>query len=179
MAFTDVLKKIYPYISVGASLGGPLGEMASTALGTVLGVGVKPGDLGAKLESLATTEAGRIQLDTAEKNFQETMTKMGFESAEALAKIAADDRASARQMQTQTKSWIPPALALFITAGFFGILAAMFWHEPPAAAHDALMLMLGAMGTAWTSIVGYYFGSSSGSAGKDATIAAAITGNKA
>ncbi len=176
MAFTDVLKKIYPYISVGASLGGPLGEMAATALGTVIGVGVKPGDLAGKLESLATTEAGRVQLDQAEKSFQETMTKMGFESAEALAKIAADDRASARTMQTQTRSWIPPALALFITAGFFGILAAMFTHDPPVAAHDALMLMLGAMGTAWTSIVSYYFGSSSGSASKDVTIATAIQG---
>lgn len=178
MAFTDVLKKIYPWISVGASLGGPLGEMASTALGAVLGVGVKPGDLGAKLESLATTEQGRIQLDAAEKSFQETMTKMGFESAEALAKIAADDRASARQMQTQVKSWIPPALALFITAGFFGILAAMFHYEPPQTAHDALMLMLGALGGAWTSVVAYYFGSSSGSAGKDATIAGIVANGK-
>lgn len=162
MAFTDLLKKAYPFISIAASLGGPLGEIGANALGKVVGATVKPGDLTSTLASLGTTEQGRIQLDAAEKNFQETMAKMGFDNAETLAKIAADDRASARQMQTQVKSWIPPALALFITAGFFGILAAMFRYQPPTSAHDALMLMLGALGGAWTSVVAYYFGSSSG-----------------
>jgi len=177
MGFTDILKKAYPFISIAASLGGPLGEMGASALGKAIGASVKPGDLSSTLSSLATSETGRIQLDAAEKQFAETMAKMGYDNAQALEKIAADDRASARTMQISTKSWIPSALALFITAGFFGILAGMFKYEPPQTAHDALMLMLGALGGAWTSVVAYYFGSSAGSAGKDSTIAAALGKN--
>jgi hypothetical protein len=166
MGFSDVLKKAWPFIATASSLGGPLGEIGASALGKIIGADVKPGDLANKLSALATSEQGRLQLDAAEKGFQETMTKMGFENAEALAKIAAEDRASARAMQTQVRSWIPGSLAVFVTIGFFGILMLMFKYQPPAAAHDALMLMLGSLATAWISVVTYYFGSSDGSARK-------------
>jgi hypothetical protein len=57
-----------------------------------------------------------------------------------------------------------------VTAGFFGVLGYMLKWKIPAEGHDAMLLMLGALGAAWTSVVSYYFGSSSGSAAKDQTI---------
>jgi hypothetical protein len=71
-------------------------------------------------------------------------------------------------MQTQTKSYIPAVLAVAVTIGFFGILIGMMTDHFKAS--DALMLMLGSLGTAWTGIIAFYFGSSAGSQAKDEMI---------
>lgn len=63
-----------------------------------------------------------------------------------------------------------PILALFITAGFFGLLAYMLKHDVPASNKDILNVMLGSLGTAWITVVGYFFGSSQGSRNKEETI---------
>jgi hypothetical protein len=68
-------------------------------------------------------------------------------------------------MQIATKSWIPGALALGITLGFFGILIYMMAYSVTPS--NELLVMLGSLGTAWTGVVGYYFGSSAGSQAKD------------
>ena len=79
--------------------------------------------------------------------------------------LAVQDRKSARDMQTTTKSFIPPLLALIITLGFFGILVGMMTGKVTSS--DALMLLLGSLGTAWTGVISFYFGSSASSQNKD------------
>jgi hypothetical protein len=79
--------------------------------------------------------------------------------------LAVQDRKSARDMQTTTKSFIPPLLALIITIGFFGILVGMMTGKVTSS--DALMLLLGSLGTAWTGVISFYFGSSASSQNKD------------
>lgn len=81
------------------------------------------------------------------------------------AKLTNEDRASARLMQANVKSWVPPFLAVVVTVGFFGILVGMMTETFKSS--DALMLMLGSLGTAWTGIIGFYFGSSASSQNKD------------
>ena len=81
---------------------------------------------------------------------------------------AVQDRKSARDMQTTTKSFIPPLLALIITLGFFGILIGMMTGKVTSS--DALMLLLGSLGTAWTGVISFYFGSSASSQNKDALL---------
>jgi hypothetical protein len=68
-------------------------------------------------------------------------------------------------MQSSTKSIVPPVLAFAVTVGFFGILFALMMGY--ASKSDELMIMLGSLGTAWTGIIGFYFGSSAGSEAKD------------
>lgn len=84
-----------------------------------------------------------------------------------LARIAEEDRDSARQMQSATKSWLPPTLAVLVTVGFFGIIVYILRVGLPESGKEALLLLLGSLGTAWTSIMAFYFGSSSGSQTKD------------
>jgi hypothetical protein len=72
-------------------------------------------------------------------------------------------------MQVQTKSYIPATLAVVVTLGFFGILY-MLMAGKIMPGSEALMIMLGSLGTAWTGIIAFYFGSSAGSQAKDEMI---------
>jgi hypothetical protein len=83
--------------------------------------------------------------------------------------LAVEDRKSARDMQTTTQSIIPPLLSILVTVGFFGILAYLM-VTPADTANTPLMIMLGSLGTAWTGIIAFYFGSSAGSQKKDAML---------
>jgi membrane-bound ClpP family serine protease len=83
-----------------------------------------------------------------------------------LERIASQDRDSARNMQIHTNDWIPRVLALLITVGFFGILIWMLTKGMPPTGTEALLMMLGALGTAWTGVVNFYYGSSAGSKAK-------------
>jgi len=81
-----------------------------------------------------------------------------------LFKTEVEDRKSAREMQANTKSKMPAILAVLVTFGFFGILyALMMGFAKPS---NELMIMLGSLGTAWSGIIAYYFGSSAGSQAK-------------
>lgn len=100
--------------------------------------------------------------------FEAKMAEIEANVRTTLEKIAADDRASARQRETATNDTTPRILAYGITVGFFGVLAYMLGDPlpPNSQTHDVLLVMLGSLGTAWTGIVAYYFGSSAGSAAK-------------
>jgi hypothetical protein len=60
---------------------------------------------------------------------------------------------------------MPPLLAAAVTCGFFTIMVMMFFNKIDSA-NPAILMMLGSLGTAWTGIIAYYFGSSAGSQAK-------------
>ena len=83
-----------------------------------------------------------------------------------LAELETGDRNSARNREIQVKGNTPAILAFSITAGFFSVLLGMMFVEIPISAKDVLYVMVGSLGTAWTGVIAYYFGSSAGSAAK-------------
>jgi len=151
------LEQVAP--TIATALGGPLAGLAVTAISKAIGI--------SEDDVEKTMDAGKLsadqiaQLKIAEIEFQKSTQELGLN----FEKLATEDRSSARNMQIATKSWIPGALAIFVTVGFFGILFALMMGY--AQKSDELMIMLGSLGTAWTGIIGFYFGSSAGSQRKD------------
>lgn len=64
------------------------------------------------------------------------------------------------------------ALAVLAIAGFFGLIYLLIYTEPPAGVRDAMLVLVGAVAGGYSTVLNYYFGSSSGSARKDEILAA-------
>lgn len=61
----------------------------------------------------------------------------------------------------------PPWLAAASVLGLFGAIAAFFLLPLPPGANEAILMLIGSLGTIVTQVYGYYFGSSVGSKLKD------------
>jgi hypothetical protein len=144
---------------IATALGGPLAGLAVTAISKALGINEK--DVQNTIESGKLSAEQLASLKQAELTLQAQAQQLGLD----FEKLATDDRKSARELQANTKSIVPPLLAMVVTIGFFGILFALMMGY--AQKSDELMIMLGSLGTAWTGIIGFYFGSSAGSQDKD------------
>lgn len=158
---------------IGTALGGPMvgGAVAAVAKAIGLDDGASEDDVAAALAS-ATPET-LLKLKQADNEFRATMAQLGFQNEQALAKLAADDRDSARRREIEIKDKTPSILAGVVTLGFFGVLAYLMGFSPPSESRDVLNIMLGSLGTAWVAIISYYFGSSAGSERKTALLAKA------
>jgi hypothetical protein len=151
------LKQIAP--TVATALGGPLAGMAVSAISKAIGVDEdKVSDL-IKDNKLTAEQIAQVKI--AEIELQKQAQDLGLN----FAKLEVDDRKSAREMQATTRSIVPPALAAIVTVGFFGILVMMLLGKVDSN-NPAILMMLGSLGTAWTGIIAYYFGSSAGSQAK-------------
>jgi hypothetical protein len=153
----DWLKTIAP--TIATALGGPLAGLAIEAVSKA--IGIDPKDVQSTISEGKLSADQIMLLKQAEIQMAARAQEMGLD----FAKLSNDDRKSAREMQAETRSYIPAILAIAVTIGFFGILIGMMTETFKTS--DALMLMLGSLGTAWTGIIAFYFGSSAGSQAKD------------
>jgi len=149
--------------TVASALGGPLAGLAVTALSKALGVA--PHEVNDMIQSNKLNADQIAQVKLAEIELKQQEETLGLKFAE----LETEDRVSARNMEMSTQSHIPSILATVTTIGFFGILTLLFFNKVDPA-NNALMIMLGSLGTAWTGVIGFYFGSSHGSQMKDQMI---------
>ena len=148
---------------LGTLLGGPAGGAVGGLIASALGTGNDPSEVSA---ALANPDAA-IKLREIESRRQVELQSLAVEMAKAELVASTADRASAREREAKTgDTFTPRSLALLVTLGFFGVLGYLLAAGKPAQGGDALLVMLGSLGAAWTAIVAYYFGSSAGSAAK-------------
>lgn len=167
----EILKVAAP--TVATALGGPLAGLAVKFLADKLGV--PPEDEEAIVNAVqGMDQQTLVQMKQMDVEFQKFLRQNQID----LERIAASDRADARNLMIQTKSVVPAILSIGVTIGYFTILTLMLRGELKVGDSQALLLMLGGLGSAWGAIMQYWFGSSASSANKDATIRAQATTKK-
>jgi len=154
---------------LGTLVGGPAGAAVGAIIASALGTANDPDSVGA---ALTTNPEALVKLREIEADKSVKLQSLLVQAAATELQTAAADRDSARKMQMQTASRMPAVLATGITLGFFGVLGYLIRYGKPDAGGDALLLLLGSLGTAWTGVVSFYFGTTAGSSRKTELLAA-------
>ncbi|MBW9104674.1 hypothetical protein [Paraburkholderia phenoliruptrix] len=158
-------------------VGGPIGvgvTAAAAIISHALGTPSDPGVVELALNDPSALEKVRQAENANSLQLQQLMVTAAQASLaheSDMARIQAADRADARAMGISTRDWVPKVLAMAVTAGFFGILLLMAFQPLPGTNKDLVNVVVGALGTAWISIIGYYFGTSVGSMRKTELLA--------
>lgn len=182
MQWKDIVGDIAKFAPVaGTIVGGPAGAavgMVGSLIAHALGVDATPD---AVQSAIATDPQAALKLRELELNnavqlqqlaITQEQNRLAAETATYQAEIA--DRDSARKREEAVKDWTPSVMAYLVTLGFFSVLGFLLYYGKPAAGGDALLVMLGALGTAWTAIISYYYGSSKGSDRKTELLASSV-----
>jgi hypothetical protein len=162
------LKSVLP--TIASALGGPFAGLAAGFIADKLNLSGKTVEDVTSLISGATP-ADMIAMKQIDADLQKYFASLGLKADE----LENADRDSARKREMEVKDSMPALLASIVTLGFFGILGWLMIKGFPAENKDILIYLMGALSTAWTGIIAYYFGSSKSSATKDKTISAALS----
>lgn len=149
---------------LGSAVGGPFGGIAGRFIQDALGVDSDE----AALALVETDPEALLKLKGAEQAFLAHMEELGVERE----KIAAGDRASAREMAAKTTLLPQIVLGAAYTVGYFAILFLYLTGRVQVdPAHEGqLSTLIGALGGAQLMILTFFFGSSAGSKEKTAKL---------
>ena len=154
---TSWISQILP--TIGSLLGGPRGGAAVEAAGRALGLSDATADKVQRALTSGQLSADQMAaLQAADLQLKTRMAELGIDAE----KVAQADRESARSMQKTTGSWVPSALACVVTVGYFGILLGLMTGDLKLWDNSAMTLLLGALTSAWGSIVAFFYGASHG-----------------
>lgn len=155
--FKDVVSTVAPFL--GNMIGGPFGAAAATALSNFFFGKDDASEEEIQKALTAASPDKLVELKKIDADYKTRMAELGIDEQ----KVSADDRDSARRREKALKDNLPSILALLITFGFFGVLLYIMVYGTNESSHDVVNLLIGSLGTAWISIISYYFGSSAGS----------------
>ena len=132
-----------------------MGGVAVEAVGKALGISDATADKVQKALTSGNLTADQVAaLQAADLQLKTRMAELGIDAE----KIAAADRDSARQMQTATGSWVPPALALTLTVCYLTIICLLLTGDMKLWSDPTLTLLLGGLTSGFTAVLGFYFG---------------------
>lgn len=111
--------------------------------------------------------------DTEKQEMKMELARMQLDAY----KTQISDVQSARQMQMATRSIWPGTLTLVIIGGYFGLLGVMVVHGIPSTKDpggEVLLTLIGVLAAAVPMVLGYWFGTTSGSQNKDRMLADSV-----
>src|ERR1700758_5310128 len=121
MANFSFIKKALPWLGTAASLAatavpgaGPIVAIATKLLSGAISQPVTPASMADVLTQALGDPDKLAALKQAEMAFQQAMQQMNYQHESDMETIAEKDRESARNMQIQTKSWVPAALSIIV-----------------------------------------------------------------
>lgn len=162
-------------LTVASEVPGPVGMVAGI-VSNVLGKKIAPDPATIDTAVQGATPDQLIALKEKDLDVQAAMQKAGFDNLEELASIAQQDVASARAREVAVKGLTTPALAWTIILATFGLIiaAALGLNKTESTFVGGL---IGYSVNMCQQVVGYYFGSSAGSAAKTQILANQANGN--
>jgi hypothetical protein len=126
-------------------------------------IGVDPSKVQETINSGKMTADQIASLQTAELALKARAQEMGLD----FEKLAVADRASAREMQMTTGSFVPPLLSVLVVVAWTTIQYFLLTHVIDPSMRELVARVLGTLDGALMLILSFYFGSSSGSQAKD------------
>jgi hypothetical protein len=150
------------------AIGGPFGALAAAALHAALGTN---DDASADTMLAGATQETLLKVKAAEIDLQAKMAELGVEKEQ----LVYADIASARSMESATKSSTPTVLSYCVMAAALGAFLGVVcgYVKIPTDPQTALIYgsVLTFLVTESKAVLAFWFGSSQGSQSKDETIA--------
>lgn len=159
IAFTDIanfIKGSAPFLAKALSSLSPAAGIAFNILTSALGVGSNPDEV---MQYLKTNPDALVKIKQIELEHEENLQKIISYNYQ----IEVDDRKSARDKgkdATGKYDWFIHLISMLITIGFFSCIITSFFLKDNGTDTHVLNMMLGALGTTWTQMMSFYFGSS-------------------
>lgn len=167
-----VLAAIAP--TVATVMGGPLAGMATTAIIGALGLAPDASKEQVMQAIAAATPEQLIKLKEVEAQLILDLKRLDVD----LVKVSADNTKDARAREVATKDWTPRLIAFLIVGLYIGVQAYVLGYVIPEGSLNIVMRSLGTLDAALGLVLGYYFGSSVGSANKTDQITTMINDKK-
>lgn len=162
----NVVERLAP--AIGTVVGGPLVGGALSALESVFGLTPAPNaSTDDRQSAIAAAISGATPEQLAamrakDQDFMLGMQQAGFKDIETLASLSVQDRVSARDMQTATRSRMPSFLGLLIIGGSLAAAAAILSGKVSYAnTTEATMVgtVIGYLFSEAKAVLSFFFGS--------------------
>lgn len=156
MDWKSIIGTVAPLL--GTAIGGPVGGIAVKAITSALGLddGASDKDINAAMKNASPEQLAAIK--KAEADFKVQMKKLDID----LEAIHQQDRDSARKREMATGDKIPAVLAITTMIAFFGYIGGVTFFPPAMIDIAFVNIAVGWLGGTASTVVAYYFGSSSG-----------------
>jgi hypothetical protein len=160
--------------TVATVMGGPLAGMATTAVIGALGLAPDSSKEQVMQAIASATPEQLIKLKEVEAQLILDLKRLDVD----LVKVSADNTKDARAREIATKDWTPRILAGLIIGLYIGVQFYLLGYVLDDKQVNIVMRSLGTLDAAVGLVLGYYFGSSVGSANKTDQISTMINGKK-